>query len=575
LGYSRLIVTIAPTTSADLDESLAVLSEHKDEWARLAIGERIRLLDSFRRRSDFAARRWVEASVAAKGLADPNQAGEEWLSGPYAVLSAASALTASLERIARGKTTYKARWVSVGSNGRTIVKALPVEWFEPLLFSGYRLDIWMEPTVTPANLADHTASFYRIRNPKGRVCGILGAGNVAAIPPLDALHKLYVEGQVVALKLNPVNQYLGPIFEEIFRDFIERGWLRVLYGGPETGTRLVGHPQVDTLHITGSAATHDLIVFGSGAEGKERRIRNAPLLQKPLTSELGGVSPFIVVPGPWTDADLRFQAENFVTQKLLNGGFNCIAAQVLVLSDPWESSNRFLEHVHRVIAEQPKRPAFYPAGEARRAAVASRPGAVTLGASPCTHLRDVDWSDSDLAFTEEFFSAAFVSTSLPMLDPAEFLDASVDFANQRLDGTLGAVIIVHPATARELGDRLEKAIGRLRYGAVGINVWTAFNFLQPRGSWGAFPGHSLSAIGSGIGSVHNGLMFDRPEKSVTRGPFRPIPRAWAAGEFHLSPKPPWYLTSRTGADTSERFTRFTADHSPRHLPGLFASALRG
>jgi aldehyde dehydrogenase (NAD(P)+) len=162
-----------------------------------------------------------------------------------------------------------------------------------------------------------------------------------------------------------------------------------------------------------------------------------------------------------------------------------------------------------------------------------------------------------------------------MLDPAELLDASVDFANQRLDGTLGAVIIVHPATARELGDRLEKAIGRLRYGAVGINVWTAFNFLQPRGSWGAFPGHSLSAIGSGIGSVHNGLMFDRPEKSVTRGPFRPIPRAWAAGEFHLSPKPPWYLTSRTSADTSERFTRFTADHSPRHLPGLFASALRG
>lgn len=573
LRYS-LAVTIAPSTTRMIEQSVDVLSDHKDEWAGMAIGERIRLLDSLRRRADFAAGRWVQSCVDAKGLSD-DQAGEEWLQGPYAILRAASALRTSLERLARGQTTYKPSWVRKGADGRAIVRALPVEWFEPLLLSGYRMDVWMDPAVTPANLAAHTASFYRRPASFGRVCGILGAGNVASIPPLDALYKLYVEGQVIALKLNPVNQYLGPIFEEIFHDFIERGWLRVLYGGPETGAELVDQPLVDTLHITGSATTHDFIVFGSGPEAEERKRRNEPFLKKSMSSELGGVSPFIVVPGPWTTADLRFQAENFVTQKLINGGFNCIAAQVIVLSNPWEGSNRFVEQVHRVIAQQPSRPAYYPRGDNRREMIAAQPGAITLGVSPTTHLKDVDPDEAHAAFTDEFFSAAFVSTRLPKLDPGEFLDAAIDFANDRLEGSLGAVVIAHPATIRALGERFEQAVGRLRYGAIGVNVWSAFNFLQPRASWGAFPGNSLNSIGSGIGVVHNALMFDHPEKTVARGPFRPVPGAWLAGEFHVSPKPPWYLTSRTGANTSERFTRFAADHNPRHLPGLFASALRG
>ena len=37
--------------------------------------------------------------------------------------------------------------------------------------------------------------------------------------------------------------------------------------------------------------------------------------------ELGGVSPTIVLPGRWKDADLRFQAEHVASQKLGNGGF--------------------------------------------------------------------------------------------------------------------------------------------------------------------------------------------------------------------------------------------------------------
>ncbi|UOB08415.1 aldehyde dehydrogenase family protein [Streptomyces sp. HP-A2021] len=51
------------------------------------------------------------------------------------------------------------------------------------------------------------------------------------------------------------------------------------------------HPKVRHVHMTGSAATHDAIVFGTGTEGAGRKKAGTPLLDKPATSELGGVSP--------------------------------------------------------------------------------------------------------------------------------------------------------------------------------------------------------------------------------------------------------------------------------------------
>jgi hypothetical protein len=132
-------------------------------------------------------------------------------------------------------------------------------------------------------------------------------------------------GQVVICKMNPVNEYLGPIFEDIFAPLIRDGYVRFVYGGGDVGRYLTEHELVKAIHITGSAATHDLIVYGSGEEGARRKATDDRVLDKPINSELGGVGSTIVLPGPWSDADFAYQAEHLVTQKLHNSGHNCIA----------------------------------------------------------------------------------------------------------------------------------------------------------------------------------------------------------------------------------------------------------
>ena len=41
-------------------------------------------------------------------------------------------------------------------------------------------------------------------------------GQLAVDAPLDALHKLFVDGKTTIVKFNPVNEYIGPVFEKVF-----------------------------------------------------------------------------------------------------------------------------------------------------------------------------------------------------------------------------------------------------------------------------------------------------------------------------------------------------------------------
>ena len=570
--------------TARLDADLATLASRKEEWARLPIPEKIGLLRSVRDGVARVADRWVEAAVRAKGIpAGSPLAGEEWLSGPYSLLFAISALERTLEHLARGESPLpSSRAIRTRADGQVVVDVFPVDAFDRILHSGVTAEVWMEPGVTAAGLPGHVAGFYREVEPAGKVALVLAAGNISSIAPLDLLHELYADGAVAVMKMNPVNAYLGPFLEEALAPLGERGFVRFAYGGPDVGAYLAQHALVDQIHITGSERTFDAIRFGPGPEGARRKARGEPWNRRPITAELGGVGPTIVLPGRWSQADLRFQAEAVVSQKMHNGGFNCIAAQVLVLPERWPQREEFLSILRETFRSVAPRHAYYPgAGERQAAAVAAHPSAELLdppGSTPVprTFLPGVDPADGNAhAFRQEFFGGVLAETSLPGDTAADFLANAVRFANEKLQGTLGANLVVDPETEAELGPRLDAAIAALRYGAVTVNTWTGVAYLIPTVTWGAFPGHTDDDIQSGRGVVHNALLIDRPQKSVVRGRFRPFPRAWLSGDFHLGPKPPWFVTHGTADEVGRRLTRFARAPSFSALPGIIAAALRG
>ncbi|MEA2666586.1 MAG: hypothetical protein QOI11_3530 [Candidatus Eremiobacteraeota bacterium] len=550
-------------TVGDLDRDVESLRAHAAAWARLGFAGKIRHLRTMRARTVEVAARWAELAAQAKGIAGTPLAGEEWLSGPYALLSALDRLTKTLGEIARdGVPALPETAIRTRPDGQVVVDVFPLETADRLLLNGVRAEIWMEPGVTRESVRERTAAALRESDPQPRVTLVLGAGNIASIPPLDVLAALYAHNSVALLKLNPVNAYLEPVLARVFSALIDEGFVRLTGGGADVGRYLTAHPGIDAIHLTGGERTHQAVVTA------------AP--DKTITSELGNVTPVIVVPGPWSDADLTFQAAHVATMKLHNAGANCIAAQLLVTPQSWERRTAFLDRVRGALRDAPARPAYYPGAPERvRAAAASHPGAESLGAGsdgvPRVFVPGLDAANAgDAFFHDEAFAPVLSETALPGADAAAFLRNAVAFVNAVPHGTLGVSVLIHPRTIAQLGPAFDEAVAALRYGCVAINSWPGVGFLLASASWGAFPGNTLDDVGSGIGVVHNAFLFDRPQKTVLRQPFAPFPRSLRDGERTLLPTPPWFVTHRRGDTVGRKLFAYTAKPS---LRGLMATAL--
>ncbi|MFJ5788388.1 aldehyde dehydrogenase family protein [Streptomyces hydrogenans] len=563
-----------------LDHAVSDLRAGQDSWAATPPTERVALLERMLPRIIARAADMAEAGARAKGYAPESRvAAEDWIGAPWALTQNVSALLHVLRRLAAGQEPLPARAVRE-RQGRTVVDVFPATGWDRLLLNGFTAEVRTLPGTTPRQVRERAGGLYRSRGrgraPRARVSLVLGAGNVAAITALDILHKLYAENQVVLAKMNPVNDYLRPHFAGIFAEFTARGWVRFVAGGAAEGAYLAAHHGIDTLHVTGSDRTHDALVWGTDDRAEERRRDDTPLLDKEFTSELGGVSPCIVTPGPWSDADFRFQAEHIVTSKMNNSGHNCIATQVLVVPADWDGTEKLLTEIRAVLRALPPRTDYYPGAQDRLAAVrAAHPETETLGADGCRLLVPDVTDHGDPLITDEVFASALAVVRLPGTDPGDFLKEAVAFANDVLPGTLGATLLVHPRTEKSHSRQVDEAIDSLRYGTLGVNCWSAIGFLLGYTPWGAHPGHTRQDIGSGIGFVHNAFMLEDVEKTVLRAPFAPAPRGLFTGSPSISPRPPFYVTNKTALTTIRRVTAFTAAPSLAKLPGIFASALRG
>jgi acyl-CoA reductase-like NAD-dependent aldehyde dehydrogenase len=554
--------SVAPTSLDVLDGRLEALARKKDEWTQVSLKRRLQILRRLEDAVQQLAAPWAALCARAAGyFPDDNQAGEYWLAGPMVTARALRLLREALQQNGQPKAPLTLR-----RDGRWAAKVFPTNLTDALFLPRTTAEVWLEPGAEPTQ-----GRVYRDRHPgPGQVALVLGAGNIPAIAPTDVLYKMFVDDQVVVLKLNPVNEYQGPILEQIFQPLIDDGFMTVAYGGAEVGKHLANHPLVDTLHITGSNKTYDAIVWGADPEERARRKQSGDKrVDKPFTSELGNVTPILVVPGAWSEAELDYNARHVVAAVVHNASFDCVAGKVLVLAAGWDQRDAFLERVKQKLRAAPPRKAYYPGAESRwQAFMAQYPTAEVLGSTgegivPWTLLPGVPPHCGEYALCNEAFCGVLGEVSLDARGPEDFLKKAVPFVNDNVWGTLACMLLTDGRTEKRCEDAFETALEQLRYGTIGVNIWPGAIFGLMNPTWGAFPGHTDEDIVSGRGAVHNAFLFDHPEKSVVRA----APR--------LPVTPPWFADHRNLLKVGEGLTRLEARYSPLRLAALLPSLMKG
>ena len=568
------------TIDGPTNTPLSALGEFVDKtkdasrrWARAPLSARIKLASDMQAGYLSVAEASVRAGCSAKGLQFESPAsGEEWITGPWCVVRQLRLVRESLESINKtGNTRIGA--IRQDVNGSNTVKVFPYNTIDGILFQGCRADIHIQAGKSREDIKNNRARFYRQTPHDGRLCVILGAGNIAAIPAMDVITKLFNEGTACILKMNPVNAYLGPFIEKAFQQAIAEGYLQIVYGSADVGDYLVRHPDVDEVHITGSDKTHDNIVWGPAGPDRDARFEaNTPLLQKPIYSELGNISPVLVVPGPYKRAQLQYQADDVAGYLSMNASFLCNAAKMMVTPKGWQGGKQFMQLLENSIAKLAPRQAYYPGASDRWHQITASHDEVKCfgdektGALPWALVTDLDSTDlEESMFREEAFCSVLGQTSVGSADPIEFLDAAVNFCNTRLWGTLSATIIVHPATMKDpvTGPAVERAIARLGYGTVALNTFPGMAFALGTPAWGGYGQPDLRDIQSGRGFVHNTTMLEDIEKTVIRFPLTMFPRA------------PYHPGHKTVNKMAQRLIALDKNMSWHKLPPVVLNAMRG
>ena len=561
------------TPYAEIDTAVAEVAARRVAWQGLSVAGRIALLDRLIADTAAVSHRWVEVERERKRIERGSQLlGEEWFLGPWIALRGLRLLRVTLQEIERHGRPRLPGPVRCGGDGRVLARVFPTDVYDRLFFTGFNADVWMPSGVSVEEVQATIGAPYRAGAPRrSRVGVVLGAGNVSAIPFVDVICKMFVEDQVVVLKLNPITNSIGVVFGEALRALIDGGYVRIVRGGVEEGQYLVHHDSVEAVHMTGSDKTYDAIVFGTGEDASARRAQNRPVLVKPITAELGNVTPVIVVPGDWSRAAFDFHAR-LIAMMLTHGASNeCVNARLLVTPAGWSGREQLLAALRRVLRRVANRVAFYPGVEERLALFrAAHPEAELLGAGPPGSLpwaliTGVDPRSDDIVFTSDPFAPVLAETALEASSVAEYIDRAVAFCNERVWGTLGVSLIVRPRSLKDPGTAaaVRRALADLRYGTIAVNGTPAYAFAFQSSPWGAFPGHTASDIQSGRGFVHNTYLLGQAEKTVIRSPFRTFP------------EPAYFPTHHRADEVCRGVASLEAQPGPAKLPAIFWNAIRG
>ena len=553
----------------ELHVALSDLYSSQTRWLFSSPLDRIELVERCIATVAESARNWVDVACEIKHIPTNSQCrAEEIVAGPVVAMRYLRLMLRNLKALDKCVPPPLPGRLVQADNGRWQVPVMPVmrDLFDPVCFMNFQASVWLKSGICNE---EAEAATHPVQQRMPTTSLVLGAGNVTGIFAADVLGKIFQEQHVALVKMHPLMDPLRPVIEQAFSPQLEAGCLRIISGDATVGARATQHDLVDAVHITGSVAAHEAIIWGADpAERARRKQADEPLLDKPITSELGNVSPWIIVPGHYSSMQLQAQAENVAASITNNAGFNCVSTRALITWKHWPQREEFLSRLQAILSKLPRRVAYYPGALERFERFTgcefdgdeSRDGLPEL---PWTLFRDVTPTESPLLCCEESFVPVCAEMPLDAADEFDFVGKATDFANDGLWGTLCATLTVPSAFRSSQRGRAElnAAIERLRYGTVCINQWPGIAFALLTLPWGGHPSGSIFDPQSGLGFVHNTFGLRAVEKTVLDGPLMVVPKPiWTAGHRHAEPIA-WNL--------------FNLYHQPtlRHVAELSYSAL--
>ncbi len=506
---------------------------------------------------------WVELETLHKKV-DPESSavGEQWAGGPWLTAWGFKYLIESLRNLPDIDMNFDKMY----DEKRHTLQVFPTKFIEKLLYMGVKGYIKLRNNMTLDDFKEYRGFESRINTKNPTTTLVLGAGNQSCIPILDFAHHIVTRRSPVVLKLNPVNEYLKPVFDSILSPFIKRRFLTIVNGDAELGKYLTNHQGISHIHLTGSSNTYENIVYGKKLSEKEVGSKSIKKINnKSITTELGNVTPVIVIPDKWSTSDIKVQAKKIATAKLQNAGFNCIAAQVVVLDKNWKQKDQLINEVKNVIRSQQTRYFYYPGSKERISEINKSSNVEILSQDSCEvpYSASVTDSDDEFYFHNEVWGGTIIFKILDSDSIKDYIKQATTFCNNELWGNLGCTVLIKPKTERTYRNEFNEMIDNLKYGTVAINEWCALGFAIPSLPWGGYPGNKDSDIQSGQGYVHNSFLFESPLNGIVRTDFKPL----------LNIDPPWFITHKNSPNVLKNLTMYLCTNSKFNLIKTFFYAV--
>jgi len=545
-------------TKIDIDRSISSLRVSSKEFATIDNAKLITLFEECIQNIKSVAYYWATVAAENKGVTNTIAEGEEWLGGPFASVFGIQYYIDSL------KDLHKPLDEKLYNKENNTYKVFPNNNLEKIFFPFISAEVKFNKNISFKEIEKFRGFAMRYSH-KPSTTLVLGAGNVSSIPLLDTIFHLVTKRSVVYLKLNPVNEYLLPVYEKIFENFIALGYIVVSKGSTEESKYMVNHKGIDHIHLTGSDETYENIVYGKKLSDNEKNLKTLSKINKTsFSSELGNVTPIIIHPGNWSTSELKHQARKIVTAKLNNGGFNCISAQIVVLPEGWKHTDKLMKYIKQYMKNIDDRYSYYPNSLEKLNNLEKDKNYERLNDLSCAtpHLSREIKAYSKFE-TSEIWGTSIYFKQIPYNNEEDYAREVIDYCNNNLWGNLGATVIFKKYNNKKQKPITNLYIEELKYGTVAINEWSAIGFIIPTLPWGGFSGNKDNDIQSGQDFVHNSLFFESAQNGIVYSKFR----------MSNIIDPLWFVTNKKGKKVFKNLTYFQIDKTLSNFIKLGISAV--